>query len=86
VGPWLDLAKRPGCVEPVGASVSPVDPCLADNLVRAVIVTSGAVQGLGALLTIIGLPSHSNVVDGTDRGVGIRIVPMLGGAAAVGTF
>jgi hypothetical protein len=86
VGPWLDLAKRPGCVAPPGASVSPVDPCLADNLVRAAIVTSGAVQGLGALLTLIGLPSHSSVVDGADHGVGFTLVPTLGGAAAVGTF
>ncbi len=44
---------------------------------------SGTRQGLGALLTVVGLPSHSQIVGG-DRGV--AIVPTATGAAAIGTF
>jgi hypothetical protein len=95
-GPWIDLANRPACVPPQlppGMKL-PVDPCIGETAVRAALVASGALQDMGMLFALIGLPSHSRVVT-TDggRGVGeqkphprIGIVPIPGGAAAVGTF
>jgi hypothetical protein len=71
----------------------PVDPCLAETAMRAGLVASGALQDLGVLFALIGLPSHSRIVTDGSRGVGeekprphIGIVPTPGGAAAVGTF
>jgi hypothetical protein len=95
-GPWIDLANRPACVPPQlppGIKL-PVDPCIAETAIRAALVASGALQDMGVLFALIGLPSHSRIVT-TDagRGVGeqkphphIGIIPILGGAAAVGTF
>ena len=83
VGPWLDLVRRPACVPPASSIPLPVDPCMVETATRAALVTSGALQGLGALLTAIGLPSSSRVVEG-DRGV--AIVPAPGGAALYGRF
>jgi hypothetical protein len=82
-GPWLDLVRRPACVPPASPIPLPVDPCLVETATRAALVTSGALQGLGAVLTLIGLPASSRVVDG-DRGV--AIVPAPGGAALYGRF
>jgi hypothetical protein len=94
-GPWIDLANRQACVPPQlppGMKL-PVDPCIAETAMRAALVASGALQDLGVLFALIGLPSHSRVVTDGARGVGeqkahphIGIVPTLGGAAAVGTF
>jgi hypothetical protein len=95
-GPWIDLANRPACVPPqVPKGVSlPIDPCIGETATRAALVASGALQDLGVIFTLIGLPSHSRIVT-TDsgRGVGeerpkprIGIVPTGTGAVAVGEF
>jgi hypothetical protein len=83
VGPWLDLVRRPACVPPTSPIALPVNPCMMETATRAALVTSGALQGLGALLTVIGLPASSRIVDG-DRGV--AVVPTPGGAALYGRF
>lgn len=89
VGPWLDLANRPQCVAPsqiaLAAASAGIDPCIGDTAVRVALVASGVAQGLGALLTIVGLPSHSEI-HGGDHGVRVSLVPTGLGAAAVGTF
>jgi hypothetical protein len=82
-GPWIDLGRRPGCVEPQTTVPLPVDPCIADKAARAALVTSGSLQGLAALMTFVGLPSTARVVEG-DRGV--AVVPTAGGAAVIGRF
>jgi glutaminase len=56
---------------------------MVETATRAALVTSGSLQGLGVLLTAIGLPASSRVVEG-DRGV--AIVPSPGGAALYGRF
>ncbi|HEY8041150.1 MAG TPA: hypothetical protein VIF15_15190 [Polyangiaceae bacterium] len=84
VGPWIDFAGRSRCVAPASPVPLPVDPCLGETASRAAIVTSGAMQGLGALLTVIGLPASSRIVDGGDRGV--AVVPTGNGAMMVGSF
>lgn len=86
VGPWIDLATRPACTAAAplvnGQAVSlPIDPCLGDNVARAMIIASGAMQGLGALITLIALPAHAHVVEKK-----FAIVPTGLGAAAFGTF
>jgi hypothetical protein len=83
-GPWLDLLRRPGCVPVQSPIPLPVNPCTVETATRAALVTSGSLQGLGALLTLVGLPASSRVVDGSDRGV--AIVPSPGGAALYGRF
>lgn len=82
-GPWIDLAGRPACVAPQSPVPLPVDPCLVDKAARAALVTSGAVQGLAAALTLFGLPTQARVVEG-DRGV--AVVPTAGGATLLGRF
>ncbi|MGH7437535.1 MAG: hypothetical protein ACRENE_17805 [Polyangiaceae bacterium] len=69
-GPWLDLAQRPACVEPTlpPGVKAPFDPCSFENAARALLVVSGATQGFGALLTVIGLPTHDEVVKDTPAG------------------
>jgi hypothetical protein len=96
-GPWLDLAQRPACVPPVTPYKSPIDPCLWETAARVALVTSGSVQGLGAILTLWGLPSHSRLVEGGDgssrppeqnekRHVTVAVAPALGGLVLGGTF
>ena len=89
-GPWLDLANRPKCVPPAGSQVLPVDPCIGDTILRAGLIAGGAVQGLAALLVLIGLPSSSHVVYDGDHGVGWTVIPDAGqgsaGVRAVGRF
>jgi hypothetical protein len=84
VGPWLDLSRRAACVEPQSSIPLPVDPCIVETATRAALVTSGALQGLGAVMTLIGLPASSRVVQGGDRGV--AFVPAPGGGALYGRF
>jgi hypothetical protein len=62
-GPWMDLAQRPACVEPAlpPGVKPPVDPCSLESLARSLLITSGAVQGLATILTVVGLPTHSEV-------------------------
>jgi hypothetical protein len=63
-GPWLDLAQRPSCVEPnlPPGVKAPVDPCSLETAARTLLIVSGATQGLGAILTMVGLPTHSEVI------------------------
>jgi hypothetical protein len=67
-GPWIDLAERPTCVPPVTPYKSPIDPCIWETGARVALVASGSVQGLAAILTFWGLPSHSKLVEGSDHG------------------
>ena len=46
-GPWIDLAQRPIC--------SPPASCEAEQTNRALLETSGILQGVGAFLTLVGL-------------------------------
>jgi hypothetical protein len=92
VGPWMDMAQRPKCVAPASPVALPIDPCIMETASRIGLAVSGSVQDLGFLLTLVGLPSHSEIVEGGGRGVGARakphvvFVPTWGGAAAMGTF
>ncbi len=56
---------------------------MVDKAARAALITSGALQGLAAALTLVGLPAQARVVEG-DRGV--AIVPTAGGASVLGRF
>jgi hypothetical protein len=98
-GPWIDFARRSPCVvPPMPAAVAaelPVSPCLPETLNRAAIVTSGIFQGLGALLTIVALPSTTRVIyDGEHAAAPpkptLAVVPQPtlhgGGVGVVGTF
>lgn len=95
-GPWIDLAQRPGCVEPQTMVKLPVDPCQLDTLGRAALVASGGVQGLATILTAWGLPSHSELVPGDDRGAArgegrakeaaVAVAPGPGGVVVSGSF
>jgi hypothetical protein len=49
VGPWLDLANRPGCGG-VGET-----GCPTENGYRALLIIVGSFQGLGAAATLVGL-------------------------------
>jgi hypothetical protein len=62
-GPWMDLAQRPACVEPTlpPGVKAPVDPCSLESAARGLLIASGAVQGLATILTVVGLPTHSEV-------------------------
>jgi hypothetical protein len=46
-GPWIDLAQRPVCTPPAN--------CEAEQTNRALLETSGILQGVGAFLTLVGL-------------------------------
>ncbi len=89
-GPWVDLATRPSCVpNEVIAAVSPVDPCLPETLAQVALVTSGVLQGLGTILTIVGMPSGAHVEWGDRRSATVRVSPAVGGTnglAVSGTF
>jgi hypothetical protein len=94
-GPWLDLAQRPKCVPPPGSEALPVNPCIVETISKAVIVASGAVEGLGAILTVAGIPSTTRVSYEGDRIVAVEkprvgVVPTFGaggtGMQAYGTF
>ncbi len=46
-GPWIDLAQRPAC--------NPPQNCESEQTNRALLETSGILQGVGAFLTLVGL-------------------------------
>jgi hypothetical protein len=46
-GPWIDLAQRPACNPPMN--------CESEQTNRALLETSGILQGVGAFLTVVGL-------------------------------
>jgi hypothetical protein len=95
-GPWIDLGTRPKCVPPPGSDQLPIDPCIDETAARVGLIAGGVVQGVGALMTALGLPAHAYVSYDQDRGVGrvekphVSFVPMTGGGRAggflVGTF
>jgi hypothetical protein len=89
-GPWVDLATRPSCVPNEAiAAVSPVDPCLPETLAQVALVADGVLQGLGAILTVVGMPSGAHVEWGDRRSATVRIAPAVGpasGVAVSGTF
>ena len=51
-GPWIDLAQRPTCSPPVN--------CAVEQTNRALLETSGILQGVGAFLTLVGLLTTSD--------------------------
>ncbi len=60
VGPWMDLAERPG-----GCGTFGTISCGAETGYKTLLVLSGAFQGLGALATVLGFvtpQSHTTVV------------------------
>ncbi|MGA2447429.1 MAG: hypothetical protein ABTD50_01995 [Polyangiaceae bacterium] len=100
LGPWIDLANRPSCSQPVypaGVTV-PADACAPESAYRAALVTAGALQAAGAILLFAGLPYSVEVVGGPDSKVShpkdvgpataprAAIVPTLGGLAIEGRF
>jgi hypothetical protein len=100
LGPWIDLASRPGCSQqqfPPGVSVS-ADTCAPESAYRAGLVTAGALQAAGAILILAGLPYSVQVVGGPDPKTPIpkgnspgaapraAIVPTFGGLAIEGRF
>jgi len=98
-GPWIDFATRSSCVvPPMPAAVAaqlPVSPCLPETLSRAALVAGGVLQGLGAILTFVALPSTTRVVYDDEHATAppkrtFAIVPQPtlhgGGMGVVGTF
>ncbi len=89
-GPWVDLATRPSCVanEQI-AALSPIDPCLPETLAKAAVIASGVLQGVGAILTVVGLPSGAHAEWGDRHTATLRVEPAVGnanGLAVSGTF
>jgi hypothetical protein len=90
LGPWLDLADRPGCGGP-GQST-----CSAETAFKLLLIASGAAQGFGALAIVLGLALPERIVPQSAPsqqagGVKLRVLPAsLGrggyGMQAVGTF
>ncbi len=93
-GPWMDLSQRAQCVAPKLPTPPPIDPCMFETVARIALVVSGSAQGLGTLLTLIGLPTHSVVVEGPTQGSGgaessrprVVFAPLPNGAGVVGSF
>jgi hypothetical protein len=88
IGPWVDLATRPSCQPVPGADQAGVDSCLDDKVARWAIIVSGILQTAGAVVFVLGLPAHAELVDdGRPRASIVPVpVPGGGGAAAVGAF
>jgi len=72
-----------------------VSPCLPETLSRAALVSGGLLQGLGAILTFVALPSTTRVVYDDQRAASppkptFAVVPQPslhgGGVGVVGTF
>ncbi len=83
-GPWIDLAQRPVCNPPAN--------CEAEQTNRALLETSGILQGVGAFLTIVGLltsddddtqwqtPKHVNAAKAEP----VHVTPAQFGSAGYG--
>ncbi len=59
----------------------PVDPCTFETAARALLIVGGAAQGLGTILTLVGLPTHAEAAkDGpaVDPGAAGRSAPRVG--------
>jgi hypothetical protein len=78
LGPWIDLASRPGCTSDPRL---PVDNCTPESLTKVAIVASGLTQALGAVLFAVGLPSEAVLVKddapapAKGAGVDVRVSP-----------
>jgi hypothetical protein len=92
LGPWLDLADRPGC----GGSGQ--TSCGTETAYKALLIVVGAFQGLGALATVTGLALPERVITSVPANVPtkaakatVHVLPAQVsrdgyGLAAVGTF
>jgi hypothetical protein len=87
LGPWLDLADRPGCGGP-GQST-----CGAEAGFKTLLIASGAAQGFGTLAIILGLALPERIITTPPKteGLHLRVLPAsLGrggyGVQALGTF
>ena len=87
-GPWIDLAQRPIC--------SPPANCQSEQTNRALLETTGILQGVGAFLTIVGLltpddtdtesPKHTSEAKATTVHVTPAQFGSAYGLAAFGKF
>jgi hypothetical protein len=88
VGPWLDLADRPGCGG-IGQS-----PCGTEAAYKVLLVVVGSFQGLGALATVVGLAVPERIITPAPEKAGTLTVHVLPaqmgrdgyGMQALGTF
>jgi hypothetical protein len=88
VGPWLDLADRPGCG---GTGQS---PCGTEAAYKVLLVVVGALQGLGAAATVVGLAVPERIITPAPAMAGkltLHVLPaQMGrdgyGMQALGTF
>lgn len=84
-GPWMDLAERPGC----GARAR-APSCDNEPVNRALLVTSGIVQGVGVLQMLGGFMFPKTEVVMLEGRRGVHVVPTAAGSAvgltAVGAF
>ena len=80
-GPWLDLANRDCRTERCGPN---------ENINKAMIITSGAVQGAGALMAIGSLliPETRTVSEKAkaESEPGVKIVPVVGAYTGIGAM
>lgn len=58
VGPWIDIANRPACNTPGGPD------CTTESTDKVLIGVDGVFQGVGAVMTVLGLltPEHHEIV------------------------
>lgn len=84
-GPWLDLAQRPVCSPPMN--------CESEQTNRALLETSGILQGVGAFLTLVGLltsdddtttPPPKHVVNDAKASNPVHVTPAQFGSAGYG--
>ena len=88
LGPWLDLADRPGCGG-VGQST-----CGSEAAFKVLLIAAGAFQGLGAAASVVGLVVPARVITtapATTGALTLRFLPApVGrdgyGMEALGTF
>jgi len=85
-GPWIDLAGRAKCVPPAGSEKLPVDPCIEESASRIGVIVSGIAQALGAVVTLIGVPSRLEIREGDAKtGLRVDVEPLsVRGGAGVG--
>ncbi|HEX8792805.1 MAG TPA: hypothetical protein VF765_17790 [Polyangiaceae bacterium] len=62
-GPWIDIANRPTCGTPGGPD------CTTETTDKVLIGVSGVFQGVGAVMTVLGLltPEHHEIVTTTAK-------------------
>ncbi len=82
VGPWIAYATRAA----LSCATDPT-PCLSDGFERVALIADGIIQGTGAALMVVGLPTSAEVRWGKDAR--LRIGPLIGsshGLRVEGTF